>query len=52
MADAEKQRKKFEKQAQMLKQNLILRKKQIEDRTCLAEEEKQVQTAGDENTAN
>lgn len=52
MADVEKQQKKYEKQAQMLRQNLILRKKQIEDRARLAEEEEKAGASGDEKTAN
>lgn len=46
MADAEKQRKKFEKQAEMLKQNLLLRKKQLEDRARLAAKESQEEKDG------
>lgn len=46
MVDSEKQDAKFQKQAEMLRRNLILRKKQVEERQKLLEQkERQAENA-------
>lgn len=46
MSDTQSQTKKQEKQAEMLRHNLILRKKQIEEREKLAEKKRSEQNRG------